>query len=711
MTRRAFLTGSITAAGAAMFDFPLGAAADSFRLEPDKDIIPAPADPQAWPEFRRQLSEWRRAKRNELLYSGALYARADFAWARRNFACYFLMLGDERFYDAATGRYRVKEWLDAGQRQFGGYDSVVLWHAYPRIGLDERNQFDFYSDQPGGLKGLRAVADELHAAGVKVFLDYNPWDTGTRRQGKPDIDALCGIVRAVDADGIFLDTMNEGAAAFRAKLDAVRPGVVLEGELALPLSRIEDHHLEWAQGFVDSETPGVIRNKWFERRHQMHHVARWNRDRTAEFQAAFMNGTGTLIWDNVFGSWVGYSQREKSILRAMLPIQRRFWSLFTGERWTPLVPTDAANVYASLWEDDGLRLWTLVNRATHESKVELPGFELQTGERLWDLISGLEVNSPATTIPSRGIGCFLAARREKLGADFKRFLKRQRAVAQTANWDSSFPSNVRTRLKRVQPAVKYSPDALPPGMALIPGGKFQFKVQFRIRECGWYESTPENITGWGRLHNLATLERQVVLASYAMDLTPVTNAEYARFLKTSGYQPRDSSNFLKHWRGGAPLSGHEEHPVVYVDINDTRAYAKWAGKRLPTEEEWQFAAQGHDGRKFSWGNQPPKAGDSLCNGYGAGTTPVKQFLAGRSQFGIWDLCGNTWEWTESERSDGVNRFVILRGGSYYQAKGSAWYMDGGPQEVSFGTKCLLLCPSLDRCSTVGFRCVADVAPT
>ncbi len=79
---------------------------------------------------------------------------------------------------------------------------------------------------------------------------------------------------------------------------------------------------------------------------------------------------------------------------------------------------------------------------------------------------------------------------------------------------------------------------------------------------------------------------------------------------------------------------------------------------------------------------------------------------------FYDLCGNTWEWTESERADGVTRFAILRGGSFYQARkgNGSWYMDGGPQEVSFGCKCLLAWPGLDGCATVGFRCAADLEP-
>lgn len=72
------------------------------------------------------------------------------------------------------------------------------------------------------------------------------------------------------------------------------------------------------------------------------------------------------------------------------------------------------------------------------------------------------------------------------------------------------------------------------------------------------------------------------------------------------------------------------------------------------------------------------------------------------------MCGNVWEWTESDRSDGQTRFAILRGGSYYGARASGWYMDGGPQQMDFACKVLLFWPGLDRCATVGFRCAASL---
>ena len=221
------------------------------------NIIHAPHDPDSWPAWRQQLKEWRDQRRTELQYDDSYYRREEFAWATSNFACCFAMMCDLTFYDPEAGAFQVDSLLDHGQSEFGGYDSLVLWHAYPRIGFDQRNQFDFYRDMPGGLPGLRTLSRQLHNRGVKVFINYNPWDTGTRREGKPDLDVLAEIIQAIEADGIFLDTMKQ-AEAFRGKLDEMRPGVVLESEPALPLSGVGEHHMSLAQRFKDSQAPACL---------------------------------------------------------------------------------------------------------------------------------------------------------------------------------------------------------------------------------------------------------------------------------------------------------------------------------------------------------------------------------------------------------------------------------------------------------------------
>jgi formylglycine-generating enzyme required for sulfatase activity len=689
-------------------------AATAFKFDPSENIIPAPDDPAQWPEFRDALAQWRAETRTRLQYSDALYRRKAFAWSSANYSCCFLMVCDETFYDWQAGRYTVGAFVEHGQREFGGYDSVVLWHAYPRIGVDERNQFDFYRDQPGGLTGVRGAVRRFQRRGVKVYLDYNPWDTGTRREGKPDLESLAELVRVLEADGIFLDTMDKGAAEFRARLDAARPGVILEGEGAVPLDNLHDHHASWAQWFDDSPAPGVLRLKWFERRHMQHQIRRWDVDHTGELHAAWMNGSGMMVWENVFGSWIPWNQRDRSLLRAILPIQRRFSRLFSGEEWTPLVPVEQPGVFASLWEGEDLRLWTLVNRTLSGIEGPLLKVASKPGDRYFDLIAGSEASSKSAgaavllsgLIPPRGVGCFLSGKDNHLGKDFYPFLKRQARLNARSISDTGRPQ-VQTRLRAVEPAT-LRPD-VPDGMVEIPPATLELSIDMRVRECGFYESMPPVNHGLQDSYGfqVRNFRRRVVFKRFAMDETPVTNAQFARFLQASGYRPRHSDNFLKHWRGGRPPPGQEDHPVVYVDLEDARAFACWAGKRLPTEEEWQYAAQGVDGRNYPWGNnlEPGR-----CNGGETGTTTaVKAFPRGRSPFGCYDMCGNVWQWTESERSDGHTRFCIIRGGAFYAAKGSGWYVDGGPRPANFATKFLLTWPGLDRCSTIGFRCVADLS--
>jgi len=674
-------------------------------------LIHAPEDPQQWAAWRTRLQEWRGKARRTLRYDDRRYTEPAQAWVTSSFSSCFLMLYDQTFFDHSSGQYQVEAFLQQAMEDFGGFDHLILWHAYPRIGADHRNQFDFYRDMPGGLNGLRDVVRRCHRLGAKALIVYKPWDIGTRREAVSDVDALVTLVRTIEADGVYLDTMSEAPQGLRKGLDGIREGLVMEGEGALPLEHVHDHHTSWAQHFEDHKVPGILRNKWFERRHMMHQTSRWRRDRSRQLHTAWMNGSGMVVWEVVFGSWVGWSAKDRSVLRAMLPIQRRFASLFSGEGWTPLVQTEAANIYASLWEGQGIHLWTLVNRAEQQVSGLLLKVPALTGASYFDLFEGQEL-APSIhagtaflhgSLAPGGIGGFIAGTATSLGPDFSRFLATQRRLHLRETGETEFPR--RPVLVSSQPPLQISPvhDHLA-DMVKIPSASVTMRVQLRTRECGFYENEMDHDQLYANFHKPQWFEQAVTLSAYAIDLTPVTNAQYAEFLRAARYQPRYPENFLKHWAGGKPPVGREDHPVVYVCLEDARAYAEWAGKALPTEEQWQYAAQGPAALTFPWGNAM-EAG--RCNGGETGsTTSVTAFPQGRSPFGCYDLCGNVWEWTESERTDGRTRFCMIRGGSHYAALGSNWYMDGGPQPSDFAAKFLLIWPGLDRCATIGFRCVA-----
>jgi hypothetical protein len=533
-----------------------------------------------------------------------------------------IMLWDEEFYDPRTKSFTVESYLERQRQDFGGFDAVVLWHAYPRIGFDPRNQFDFYRDVPGGLPALRDVCDRLHRQDVRVFLDYNPWDTGTRREGVSDADTLAQLVHATGADGLFLDTLSSAA-----ELSEVMPGLVLESELELPVEHLAGHLMSWAQGFKDGAAPGVLRNKWVEARHMMHVIDRWQKDHTSELHTAWMNGTGMLVWENVFGSWNPWSPRDKSILRSMLAIQRRYADLFAAGNWTPLVPTNVAGLYASRWEYDGVTLYTLVNRHT----APVSG-KLEWVAEYYDVVRG--VKADRVELPARWIGCLASAADDG-------FLEEQRARFARASFETAAASVVIQRCREVT------------------GSVVELDVTTRRRECGLYEC----FNGVG-LHEREVIRRTTRVARVEIAPNEVTNAEFRAFLNATGYRPADAAGFLAHWNERAA----DDDPVVFVNLDDARAYARWAGQRLPTEDEWQL-----------------------------GMTTARRI-------------NRVWNWTDSEHTDGHTRFCIVKGGSAFQATGSVWYADGGPQPPGFSAKFILFAPGVDRCATIGFRVISDSSP-
>jgi formylglycine-generating enzyme required for sulfatase activity len=208
-------------------------------------------------------------------------------------------------------------------------------------------------------------------------------------------------------------------------------------------------------------------------------------------------------------------------------------------------------------------------------------------------------------------------------------------------------------------------------MLPVKAGTWQFHLNHMRRECGCYPDPGVPPSQWDRFLIGAPHERtlthrfQGTLANFRIDAKPVTNAQFEGFLRASGYRPRIGDNLLKHWNGPACPSKFRNQPVVYVTLDDARAYASWAKKRLPSEWEWHRAAQQH--------------GDAFQR-------------------------GEVWEWTESQRDDGHTRFAMLRGGCRWKAEGSIWYFPTGPQPIDTHAKFLLLAPGLDRCGTIGFRC-------
>ena len=242
--------------------------------------------------------------------------------------------------------------------------------------------------------------------------------------------------------------------------------------------------------------------------------------------------------------------------------------------------------------------------------------------------------------------------------------------------------------------------AKPGEMVKVGAGDYTFHVEYRWVEGLTLDSLVTDDEGFRYQYT-----ETVNIPAFYMDKTEVTNEQFKAFLDATGYKPEFPANFLKHWQNGTYPAGRAKHPVVWVSVEDARAYAAWAGKRLPSEVEWQRAAQGTDGRDWPWGSwyDPAKANMDSDD-----TMPVGSYPKGASPYGCLDMAGNVWEWTDSVQSDGYHYFSWIRGGSYFFAKGSRWYMEGGPVPNYQRAKFWMMTPALNRSSSIGFRCVRDL---
>lgn len=200
--------------------------------------------------------------------------------------------------------------------------------------------------------------------------------------------------------------------------------------------------------------------------------------------------------------------------------------------------------------------------------------------------------------------------------------------------------------------------------------------------------------------HMSKLKRRVVtVQDFWMDETPVTVAQYLEAVKAGACTPPNGvdENIWSNWG----VLGRENHPVNCIDWHQACTYAKWAGKRLPSEEEWEWAARGgNEARLYPWGDEPPS--DQLCwdgpgNDLGQGnresTSPVGSYPKGDSMHGLKDMVGNVWEWTTS---------TLANASEVKVARGCCWY-NSNPSFVRVSDRDVYW--STNRYFNLGFRCV------
>jgi iron(II)-dependent oxidoreductase len=702
--------------------------AQTTHYVPDADQIPGPdclvpvkaslgkqkacsaEDYKVWLD---DITHWRTEIRIRNGYSGQEYEQPELKWTQSSFIQPQMMVEDRYFYDPIAGKYTVDKYLDDLQRRYGGIDSVLVWPVYPNIGIDDRNQYDQLRSMPGGVPGVKQMVADFHRRGVKVLFPVMLWDQGTRDSGLPNANATAKLLAEVGADGVNGDTLKGVPRSFRLAADVEHHPLALEPEhyMPAPFEALAWNNMTWGYWQYPA-APMVSALKWLETRHLVHISDRWNRSKVDNLQYAFFNGVGYESWENVWGIWNGIALRDAEALRRVAKIERAMPDFLVSADWQPYAPTEQHGIYASRWPLKNQTLWTIVNRNQNDSDGRQLRLPRQSGARYFDLWHGVELtpeigDSVYLNFPleAHGFGAILAS----LDAPDARLLALLRDMKTlSANPLSSYSDEWKFLPQQIVAIPKTSPSTKrPEGMVMIPASDFSFKVD-GIEIEGFSDVGVDVQYPWEdspRRHHLHTIH----IDPFWIDKYPVTNAQFKKFLDATHYRPQDDLNFLRDWQNGNYPTGWDNKPVTWVALEDARAYAAWAGKRLPHEWEWQYAAQGSDGRTYPWGNAwnteavpTPDKGRTM-----RGPDAVDAHPLGASPFGVMDLVGNVWQWTE-EFQDEHTRGGIVRGGSYYQPQGSIWYF---PQAYKLGEhgKLLMMAPSKDRSGGLGFRCAQDAA--
>jgi gamma-glutamyl hercynylcysteine S-oxide synthase len=689
-------------------------------------------------------------------FDNKLFDREDLNWIKKSYIIILQMAWDKDFYDRLDGKYNFAEELKLWNDQFKNIDVFGIWPTWPRLGLDQRNQWDLYRDLPGGTAQLKQFARLSRQNNTRFFIAYNPWDNSTRSEDH--YKGMANLISETDADGVVLDTRGSSSYELQRAADSVKKGVIMYSE-GMAVTKDMPGIISGRVHNAIYYSPELNLNKVIKPDFSIFRVCDVGEDKNhREMAISFFNGYGTEL--NLFrpgGRDDGYRDDLKYLSRTTF-ILRQNNDAFLDNDWTPFLNTTTDNIYVNRWMSGSKTIFTILNmkpEGFNGKLFKIGDFEGKHFVSLWNHVNLTPVVENSMSYLSASAEGWLPAYsgtrkeasvdciaelpeiiRSKLKGDSLQIHNSGTGIVtiwkgdpsyQTPHSDIRFNRDTTVLLKSIignyegklvvqllENNILFDENIIdlkggnpwliskvvstqvaqniPTDMVLVPKATITYNL-----------TTDQEFIPCPDINTNITVE----VDSFLIDKYPVTNAQYFDFIQKSGYRPTDTANYLKYWSSGIFRQGQESYPVVYVSLEDVLAYAKWAGKRLPTQSEWQLAAQGTDKRKWPWGME---FHGTSCNNSFYRPTPVNAFTKGKSPYGVIDMVGNVWQMTNDMYSNGNNYFIIIRGGSYYKPESSWWYIQGGPQALDRTQIMLLVSPGYDRCATVGFRCVKDIDP-
>ncbi len=272
------------------------------------------------------------------------YFRPTNTWIKKNYITHFTFAYGKETFNYEKTKFNIKKIIKEG-KEFGGYDSLIFWHQYPRLGLDNTNQWDLYKYLPEGYKSIKKIVKECHKSGVKFFIPFKPWDVRSNESLDHHAMSLENFITKTNIDGFFLDTMSSLPESF-LRIQKKFPSFEFASEGTPKEQRqIEQLTSSWDQiGDIRRNYKVEVEANMFRfvfPEHPLNLVSRWSvgSDKDSIIKRAAFNGTGLVIWQDVFGCWLPFSKKQKQLIKKLKNVLDKFHDIIFGSNSVPLIET------------------------------------------------------------------------------------------------------------------------------------------------------------------------------------------------------------------------------------------------------------------------------------------------------------------------------------------------------------------------------------
>ena len=350
------------------------------------------------------FKHWKENTRNR--YDLRKYFKPKQRWIQKNYLQHFTFAYGKEAFEYKNTKFKINKIIKEG-KEFGGYDSIIFWHQYPRLGLDKTNQWELYRYLPEDYKSIKNIVDECHVNNIKFFIPFKPWDVRSNESLDKHAQSLEKFIHKTNIDGFFLDTMSALPESFLSiqkkypSFEFCSEGTPKEQRQIEQLTSSWDQIGDIRRNYKVEVEANMFRFVFPE--HPLNLVSRWSvgSDKDSIIKRAAFNGTGLVIWQDVFGCWLPFSKKQKQLIKQLKKILVKFHDLFFGNNSIPLIDTLSNGIICNQFaNNNNQRIYSIYNFTS--KKINGPLFNIDSDvdikvQQIYGKLSSIKIQKTKKT--------------------------------------------------------------------------------------------------------------------------------------------------------------------------------------------------------------------------------------------------------------------------------------------------------------------------